>query len=549
MNRRLTQIATLCLGAALLGPALVATPAHASSDKKQQKRNRKLDKTNPLANVDSKQPDKQLFDKAMVALKKGKYDVARLDLQTLLNTYPDSEYQMRAKLAVGDSWFKEGGSAAYTQAEAEYKDFITFFPNAPEAAEAQMKVADIYFMQMEKPDRDHTNVDRAEEEYRQMIQQVPDSTLVPRAKQRLREVQEVEAQRQFEIGSFYASHENWMATIARLQTVADTYPLFSHSDLTLIQLGDAYSAQARAAAALNIKPEAKAELVKIYNDRAAHAYARVVTRYAMAPHVEDAKDRLIALNYPVPEPTKEQLAESEAEEASLSGVKLKDRAFSLIKHGPTVVQAARVGEPTLTDPAPTLAPAVYKNTMETFNAAITGKPVTGAGEAPTTAASAEPNAAPRSDQPAAAPALESVPSAGGDTGSSTGLGAEIIKSPARTGASGASAPGEAGPVPGSTTSGSGNTNLPAPGVQPAADPTAKAGGLKAVGPADTAPLAPVEKPAAAADQINDVKSGGAQVNTATSSAAAKKKKQKDDLSKESSSRHKKKKGIDKINPF
>ena len=64
-----------------------------------------------------------------MAMKKGKFDVARLDLQTLLNTYPESEYQMRAKLLVGDSWFKEGGTAALTQAEAEYKDFITFFPN------------------------------------------------------------------------------------------------------------------------------------------------------------------------------------------------------------------------------------------------------------------------------------------------------------------------------------------------------------------------------------------------------------------------------------
>jgi outer membrane protein assembly factor BamD len=98
---------------------------------------------NPLAGHASKQPDKELFDKAMIAMKKGKFDVARLDLQTLLNTYPESEYQMRAKLAVGDSWFKEGGTAALTQAEGEYKDFITFFPNQPEAAEAQMKAADI----------------------------------------------------------------------------------------------------------------------------------------------------------------------------------------------------------------------------------------------------------------------------------------------------------------------------------------------------------------------------------------------------------------------
>ena len=176
--------------------------------KPKHKKNQDLS-ANPLANVKSNQPDKVLFDKAMVSLKKGRYDVARLTLQTLLNTYPDSEYRMRAKLAVGDTWFKEGGAAALTQAEAEYKDFITFFPNAPEAAEAQMKVADIYYQQMEKPDRDYTNAQRAEQEYRIMINQFPDSSLVPRAKQKLRDVQEVLAERETQIGLYYDSRENY----------------------------------------------------------------------------------------------------------------------------------------------------------------------------------------------------------------------------------------------------------------------------------------------------------------------------------------------------
>src|ERR1051326_4383127 len=120
---------------------------------------------NPIANVDSKQPDKVLFDRAQDAMKKGKYDVARLSLQTLINTYPDSEYVARAKLAIGDAWYAEGGTAALAQAESEYKDFITFFPNMPEAAEAQLRVADIHYRQMEKPDRDYTHAKRAEEEY------------------------------------------------------------------------------------------------------------------------------------------------------------------------------------------------------------------------------------------------------------------------------------------------------------------------------------------------------------------------------------------------
>ena len=137
MNQLTKKIAAVALAFLVLGAVSV------QAREKQPKKKKNVDlSANPLAGVKSKQPDKELFDKAMIALKKGRYDVPRLDLQTMLNTYPESEYRMRAKLAVGDSWFKEGGAAALTQAEAEYKDFITFFPNAPEAAEAQMKVAE-----------------------------------------------------------------------------------------------------------------------------------------------------------------------------------------------------------------------------------------------------------------------------------------------------------------------------------------------------------------------------------------------------------------------
>src|SRR5580692_6870603 len=288
---------------------------------------------NPLAGVQSKQPDKELYDKAMVAMKKGRYDVARLDLQTLLNTYPESEYRMRAKLSVGDTWFKEGGSAALTQAEAEYEDFITFFPNAPEAAEAQMKVADIYYQQMEKPDRDFTNAQQAESQYRKMINMFPDSSLVPRAKQKLRETQEVLAERETTIGLYYQSRENYAAAIARLQTVVDTYPLYSKSDLALLNIGDAYAGEAHAIQISQGLPGAlKERLRAMYSDKAATAYARVITRYPAAPRVEDARDRLVAMNRPVPEPTAAAMAESEAEEQSRQKIQFTDRTLGLVKH-------------------------------------------------------------------------------------------------------------------------------------------------------------------------------------------------------------------------
>ena len=120
---------------------------------------------NPLAGVGSKQPDKVLFDKAMDAMRHNRFDVARLTLQTLINTYPDSEFIARAKLAVGDSW--------YAEAEQEYADFEIFFPNMPEAAEAQLKIANIHYQQMEKADRDFTHAKRAEDEYRKVLETNP----------------------------------------------------------------------------------------------------------------------------------------------------------------------------------------------------------------------------------------------------------------------------------------------------------------------------------------------------------------------------------------
>src|SRR6201996_1513832 len=425
MQRFLSRLSILCL--------LCALPASAQFGIfKPSKPSTVPTPNDPLAGHASKQPDKELFDKALIAMKKGKFDVARLDLQTLLNTYPESEYQMRAKLAVGDSWFKEGGTAALTQAEAEYKDFITFFPNQPEAAEAQMKVADIYYMQMEKPDRDPKNAEQAEVEYRTMIQQFPDSPFVPRAKQRLREVQEVLAERQFQVGSFYAAHENWAASIARLQTVTDTYPLYSRSDLALIGLGDAYAAEARYVQGLKqINEKARQELMKAYDDQAADAYARVVTHYSMAAHVEDARERLIALNRPVPEPTKQELADSEAEEQSRTGIAFKDRVLLLVKRGPTTVNAARVGEPTVTDPPAITAPQVHKRDTALFTAALNNQPlppVNGAAATPSAVANGAGQA------PAAAPAaggtlqLENVPSAEGSAPASSGpaIGASIV---------------------------------------------------------------------------------------------------------------------------
>src|SRR5260370_3227376 len=110
----------------------------------------------------------------------------------------------------------------------------------------------------------------------------------------------------------------------------------------------------------------------------------------MAAHVEDARERLIALNRAVPEPTKEQLAESEAEEQSRTGITFKDRALLLVKRGPVTVNAARIGEPTLTDRPQVTAPEVHKRDTALFTAALNNQPLPALAPATGAAASAAP---------------------------------------------------------------------------------------------------------------------------------------------------------------
>jgi len=318
---------------------------------------------NPLANVGSKQPDKVLFDRSMAAMKHNHFDVARMTLQTLINTYPDSEFIARAKLAVADSWYGEGGTTAMQQAEIQYKDFKTFFPNMPEAAEAQLKVADIHYQQMEKPDRDFTHAEKAEEEYRALIQEYPDSKLVPKAKQRLREVQEVLAQREFNIGQFYYLRMAYPAAIARLQTLIDRYPLYSGADQALFLLGRTYEAEIEVVRKNTRFSEAdKGKMIERLTKNAADAYARIITRYPAMDRAVDAKTRLEAMHQPVPRPTRKMLEQNKREEASRQEASLMAKGMGTFERGPDVSKAAHVGEPTLVDPEPQTAMQVV-NTL------------------------------------------------------------------------------------------------------------------------------------------------------------------------------------------
>ncbi len=295
-------------------------------------------------------------------------------------------------------------------------------------------------------------------------------------------------------------------------------------------------------------PEAgKARLEKTFDDLAVAAYDKVVLEHSASSHVEDARDRLDAMNVPIPTPTPAQVAASVALENSRRQYRLQDRAILLVMHRPDVVPTARDGEPTLTDPTPTLAPhinsKIQSDFTEAFTASSPGAPASSNGSAPaasqptaatdTSAATGAgaPAAPPAASAPAAPLELQDVPKADGNVSPGSAVITNVQgNTPAPAASSGGNSVGVE--VLGSN-----------PNVKPAGD-----GGFKTVGPENAAPLPAPEKPAEAPSQVNDIASKP-QPAAQAPNANGKNPKPAFDKSDESSSKHKKKKGIAKINPF
>src|ERR1035438_1104094 len=153
-----------------------------------------------------------------------------------------------------------------------------------EAAEAQEKVCDIHYKQMEKADRDPMHALRAEQECKTLITQFPNSKFAPLAQQKLRDIQEVLAESEFRVGKLYEKKGSFPAAANRFQALADQFPIYSNADEALWQLAESYH-----------------RMGDRFEEQQATAYQRIVKDYPLSIHAEDARAQLEVMKRTVPE--------------------------------------------------------------------------------------------------------------------------------------------------------------------------------------------------------------------------------------------------------
>lgn len=238
-------------------------------------------------------PDTELFENGMESLEKNQYIKARLFFQTLINTYADSEYTPTAFLGIADSYYDEGGTENLLQAEAQYKDFLIFYPTHEMADDAQLKIAAINVRLMRPYDRDPTYARKARAELRRFLDNYPDSEYSPTAREFLHMVEETLAKGHHEVGEFYFSRDSFLAAEDRYQEVLSEFPNFSGTDETLFKAAKALENQGRI-------------------DEAVPLYHRLAEEFPFSDYFEEAREMLVLLERPVPEVNEEKAAQNEA---------------------------------------------------------------------------------------------------------------------------------------------------------------------------------------------------------------------------------------------
>ena len=100
----------------------------------------------------------------------------------------------------------------------------------------------------------------------------------------MRDIQEVLADGEFKVGSFYHNKGSFPASANRLQALTDQYPLYSQADEALWLQADAYQ-----------------RMGDNFENQQAAAYTKLVREYPLSAHVEEATSRLKAMGRPMPE--------------------------------------------------------------------------------------------------------------------------------------------------------------------------------------------------------------------------------------------------------
>lgn len=240
--------------------------------------------------------DQAIWEAGQKALSKKDWISARQHFRRIIDGFPQSQFADDARLAVGETYVREGGSTNDLLAVGAYREFLTLYPSHPKSDFAQFQVGEAYFRRRNGPDRDQTDTREAVAEFQRLLDLYPQSSYAEQARERITEARQSLARAEFLAGYFYQrTRELCRASIARYEVVLKEYPDYRSTDEVLFRLAECLQASGRG-------PEALPHL------------GRLVEEYPKSPWLEPAKQLMAAASAAPPTPSPAPPAPSPAPE-------------------------------------------------------------------------------------------------------------------------------------------------------------------------------------------------------------------------------------------
>lgn len=194
--------------------------------------------------------DVELFEAGKSSFDQQEYKDALQYFLYVKDRFLRSPYAGVTRFYAGECYFN---LEEYEEAIIEYKSFLSFFPNDPNAPEAQFKLGVSLLEQALGPERDQRTIKEAFVELQKVAVNYPDNEeFVEKAENVLHRVKDKIARYEFMVAKFYRREKLYEASNNRLLFLLEKYPESIWKDETLYMLGLNY---------LNLKETEKAREV------------------------------------------------------------------------------------------------------------------------------------------------------------------------------------------------------------------------------------------------------------------------------------------------
>jgi outer membrane protein assembly factor BamD len=163
-----------------------------------------------------------LFQEAEDEIKSDHYLMALDHLRAIKNKFPYSNYSVEAQLRIADVYFLQ---ESYPEAAASYESFRELHPKHEKVPYSMFRAAKSYFNDIpSKIARDLGAGQRALQAYAEFLAKFPNDPLAKEAREDVATVRNLLAEKEVYIGDFYSRENHYDSALGRYKKAMELYP-------------------------------------------------------------------------------------------------------------------------------------------------------------------------------------------------------------------------------------------------------------------------------------------------------------------------------------